>query len=410
MSEAKIGMTYREKLNLPTVSITTAKTIIKNYIKRYIASKSEKPKSTFHIIGPAGVGKTFIGSQIAKELSQELELDFNFNKIVAPFFNRDDFIVPMPDKENGTFKNLYADFLPDKDQPYGILLIDEKSRGDRTLQQLLWQLENDNTMHTYRLPSGWFVISTDNPDDQEYQMETMEDAAGIRRTIHLYIDVNPIDFITYAMAEKFHPSVIEFVQAHPDMLYDFKAQEQGAIYANPASFEKISDILNNYSVAELPEHYNHIEVIISGLLNNNMAKEFMAILKEIKLITPSEIFFEYGKVRDKIKKYIDAKDNATLGEIMISFVTYMVTSKPEYTIDLLKENFAKFITDIPIDLAGVFISQLSELAKNHKEDFEYMSEIHTVLSENSKEYVENFTDRLISASEDNTLEFDKTTE
>ena len=105
---------------------------------------------------------------------------------------------------------LYSDFVPpQKEDSFGIFVIDEFSRGDHTLQQLLWQVQNEYAIHRYEFPKGWFVISIDNPDDSAYTMDTMEDAAGLRRQLHIYTEVSPIDFLNYAIQKDFHPYEFE---------------------------------------------------------------------------------------------------------------------------------------------------------------------------------------------------------
>jgi len=185
---------YFERLNISVLSISRIKSLIKtnimNTLKCWEAGRYI-PKQTFHIIGPAGVGKTEIMKQISNELSNELGQLFGCMIIKCPVVSRDDYLIPFPIIDNGNtkFKMLYSDFVPFTSDPnvpeYGIYVIDEFSRGDHNLQQLMWQIQNEYKIHMKDLPKGWFVVSIDNPDDQEYSMDTLEDAAGLRRQLHI---------------------------------------------------------------------------------------------------------------------------------------------------------------------------------------------------------------------------------
>ena len=163
--EAKLDeKKYHERLNIPVLTIGRIKELIKKNIVDTINAWEAGvyvDRQCFRIIGPAGVGKTDICKQLQGELSEETGKDFSFMMIKAPVLSRDDFIIPFPVTAGGdaSFKMLYSDFVPKKDdQSYGLFVIDEFSRGDHALQQLLWQAQNEYAIHLNSFPKGWFVI------------------------------------------------------------------------------------------------------------------------------------------------------------------------------------------------------------------------------------------------------------
>lgn len=396
---------YFERLNIPVLSINKIKELVKNNIKNTLKSWDNDinlQKQTFHVIGPAGVGKSQICYQIAKELSSELDKQFDVMMIKCPVLSRDDFLIPFPIVDNGNtrFKMLYSDFVPKDKDSFGIFVIDEFSRGDHTLQQLMWQIQNDYQVHLHDLPKGWFVIAIDNPDDQEYSMDILEDAAGLRRMLHLYVEVSPNDFLDYAIKNKFHRAVIEFIQTHPDYIYDFKSQKLGSVYANPASYERISNILIGFENNDgIQNNYDKIESLCSGLLNVSKTRIFMEFLKGMKTITPMDIFYKYNIVKPEVLKLVKSGDNAKLGEVITSFLTFLLTSKPTYKnksnkIDMrIIDNVSNFLTDIPVDTAAIFVTGIGKTDKNSPER-EYMTDLHVDLQMNSQNYKENFYEKL----------------
>jgi len=401
MSKKTEELKYFERLNISVLSIAKIKELIKFDIKSTINAWQgglDVEKQCFHIIGPAGVGKTQICEQIAKELTTEVfgshnekvsdsdDLkEFKVLMVKAPVLSRDDFIIPFPIVDNGntSFKMLYSDFVPKDFGSYGIFVIDEFSRGDHSLQQLLWQVQNEYKLHLLDFPKGWFVISVDNPDDQEYQMDTMEDAAGLRRMLHLYTEVSAPDFLNYAIEKKFHDTIIEFIQTHPDYLYDFDSQKTGAVFANPASYEKLSHHMKKFDLAGgYDKHYDKIDHIASGLLNVAMAKMFIDFIKEGKDINPKDIVFDYPKTRVRIKQMLQENDNASLGNIMTSFLTYLTTSKPKCT-DKERKNLVDFFTDLPLDTAAIYVTSIDNFDRKSPE-FKYVTELHVALMKNPK--------------------------
>ncbi len=405
MSTQTEELKHFEKLNIATLKISNVKALIKSSIKNTMKCWSEGldiEKQTFHIIGSAGVGKTQICSQICEELSAELfpnnENKFHIIKVNAPVLSRDDFIIPFPIVDNGdiSFKMLYSDFVPKDPNSFGIFVMDEFSRGDQALQQLLWQVQNEYKLHLFEFPKGWFVISIDNPDDAEYSMDYLDDAAGLRRTLHIYTEVNPVDFINYAMSANFHPTVIEYIQIHPDSLYDFKAQKIGSVYANPASWEKVSNVLIGYEMnGGIKNHLNEIEILASGLLNTNRSRLFIEYLRDMKDISPKDIFYKYPTVRKDIIGFVRDQNNAKLGEIMTSFLTYLTTSFPKYG-NKEKKNIVELLTTIPIDTAAIFITQINTLERSSKE-FIYITTLHGSLIKESKHYKTDFYDKIVEA-------------
>lgn len=396
MAEAK-ELKYYERLNIPVLRISKIKKFLKNEILDTLACWNKGislPKQTYRVIGPAGVGKTDITAQLASELSAELAIPFGYILLKSPVLSRDDFLTPFPLKnvDVPTFQMLLSDMIPKGKDSHGIIVIDEFSRGDHPLQQLFWQIQNEYRIHTFHLPPGWFVLSTDNPADSEYTMDILEDAAGLRRQLHLHVDVSAEDFLVYAIQKKFHPLVIEYVQTHPERVYDFDSQKIGSVYANPASYEKVSNILLKMEISRNGIDFDEAETKIGGLLNTHQASMFISFARDKKDINPKDVFNNLEKVRKAIESLVKAKDNAKLGELMVSFCTFIMVNLPPYTDKELK-NILDFLLLMPIDTASLFISKIDTYERESKE-FRYMSEIHKKLSKNDR-YRKEFYEPMI---------------
>ena len=406
---------YHERLNISVASIGKIKDLLKNDIMDTIATWNlgrDVERQCYHIIGPAGVGKTQICYQIVEELTEEIfgaynkknptePKDFGCIMVKSPVLSRDDFIIPFPVQVEGSegfsFKMLYSDFVPKNKDTYGIFVIDEFSRGDHQLQQLLWQIQNEYSVHRYEFPKGWFVISIDNPDDSEYSMDNLEDAAGLRRQLHLYTEVSAIDFLNYAIANDFHPFIVEFIQTHPEYLYDFQSQKVGMVYANPASYEKLSDILWKMETRRKELDFEEIEIKASGLLNTHMTRLFLEFARDKKDINPKDVFHDFRRVKPEIDKLLKANNNSKLSELMVGFCTYMTTTMPDYN-DAKLKNVLDFLLIMPIDCAALFISQIDSFSRSG-DAFQYMTKIHMALLKGSRAYKKNFYEPIVKAGE-----------
>lgn len=159
MPEKEQEFKYHERLNIAVLSISKIKRLIISDIKDTLHCWKEGIdvlKQCFRIVGPAGVGKTEICYQIAEEISNEIGKPFDVIMVKAPVLSRDDFIIPFPvaKEDEISFKMLYSDFVPKKKDSYGLFVIDEFSRGDHPLQQLLWQVQNEYAVHRFQFPKG----------------------------------------------------------------------------------------------------------------------------------------------------------------------------------------------------------------------------------------------------------------
>lgn len=403
-------ISYADRLNIPTITINNAKNLVKNEIKNYLyisESDNEKikrkiEKQTFRLIGPAGIGKTQICEQISNELKEETGKDFEIIIIKAPVLNRDDFLIPFPivDAKNNysSFEMLYSNFVPDKDRPYGIFVIDELSRGDHNLQQLMWQVENENMIHLKEFPNGWFVICLDNPDEAEYSVDVIEDAAGLRRKSQICVEHSNTEFISYAEKAGFYPDVISYFRTHPDRIYDVKSQKNKMVYTNPASIEKFSFHCWKYDPEGkgegIKKNFDNLSIIADSLFNKSAGSELMDFLEDsTTVVKPEDVIYELHneETSNRIKNMIDSR-NPRLSDLMVMLVQYLSSHKPDLD-NQNEENIVDFFTMIPVDIAAIFLTEMEGMDKDSSE-FEYIVRMHMSFFQKYTKYVEEFYNRL----------------
>jgi len=381
-----VSPNYAKKLGISVCSITQIKTLIYNDIYLTIDNDMlDDDKQCFHIIGPAGVGKTQITYQIAKQLERDLGKPFQVKMIKSPVLSRDDFIIPFPTKDHKSFEMLYSQFIPDDPDSFGIFVIDEFSRGDQQLQQLMWQIQNENKIHTYDFPKGWFIISIDNPDDDEYNINNMEDAAGLRRCLHVYTSVNVKDFLKYAKDNNFHKLVVDYIENNPGRLYDFSSQKKGMVFANPASWEKVSNHLKKYEKSGILKYINMIQILVNGLINTYGSADFIHYIKNVEqTISGFDIVCSYPSVRDKIIELVDKKDNQNMHRVLGSVFDFILS---DTSIELCKDhltNLMDYLMDLPKDISASFVVKMGELDKVSPEYIYLIGNITKMISMSKK--------------------------
>jgi len=127
-----------------------------------------------------------------------------------------------------------------------------------------------------------------------------------------------------------------------------------------------------------------------------MTRMFINFIKDRKDISPKDVFYDYNKVRKDVLEFTKKSDNAKMGQLVESFVTFLTTSRPPYTIKEL-ENISTFLTDIPSDIGVIFLSKLEKFDSNSQE-FKYVTKIHIELVSKFEKYKTNFYEAMVDAS------------
>ncbi len=190
------------------------------------------------LVGNHGIGKSQVVRQAAKLIAEQTKepcpcVDFRLSQNDVgdlkgmPFHvnGRTVFAPPeympltMEDCEDlKKLLNLTGDIGMGRYGDNGILFLDEINRATREVQQAAFELVLDRRMNLRPLPSGWRVVSAINGNDDVYTVNAMEMAF---RSRFFKIDFNPTidEWLLWANTNgKVHPSIIEFIRRHGDLL------------------------------------------------------------------------------------------------------------------------------------------------------------------------------------------------
>jgi hypothetical protein len=192
---------------------------------------------------------------------------------------------------------------------------------------------------------------------------------------------------------KYHPFVLDYLNTYHERLYDFEAQKVGSVYANPASWEKVSDLLWKEEIAHDGNlDIQKLETRIAGLLNASATLLFIGFcLDNSEIIKPSDIIDNYKeKAKPILDKMLSSSDNSKLGELMTSFNTYLQTTMPDLSGAQIK-NIHDFLVAMPVDTAALLIIQ-SNIDKNSKE-FKYITKLMRELYK-SPQFQQRFFEKL----------------
>lgn len=189
------------------------------------------------IVGRHGIGKSEVVHQAGKVLGVPV-VDYRLSQNDVPDMKGMPYLVqgrtyfappewyPLTAEDAATIKKLIGlteDINLGKYGDSGILFLDEINRGSKEVRQCCFQLVLDRTLNNRRLPPGWRVIAAVNPEDDNYDVYTM-DISFVSRFV--VVDYDPPASDWYAYAEKIgvHRSVYGFLKACPEWLDPSKEQ------------------------------------------------------------------------------------------------------------------------------------------------------------------------------------------
>jgi MoxR-like ATPase len=266
-----------------------------------------------------------------------------------------------------------AGWWPEKETK-GILLLDEINRAPNDVRQAVFQLiladsNGNRKLHTHILPKGWAVVAAMNPDNGEYQVETL-DRAMVRRFIMLAVQPDVESWLLWAKENnkagkpKVDSAITAFIAANKNLL---NLTENFDIDAKPSS--DAWTMLSQLREAKVIPYEAEFE-IMAGLVGKEAATAFRKWLDAnyTRPVNGEEVLNKYEEIAEKLLKQRNDEWYAT----KLDLLTHLAINK-----DLNKkqtENLKRFIKDSPADIQAAFVQGLPpELIHKLTKDDEVLS-------------------------------------
>ena len=220
------------------------------------------------MLGPPGVGKTAVVSQIAEEL------DINFvsysithhtrqSALGLPFIAQEEFEGEPYSVSEYTMSEIIAAVYRAREASgvaEGILFLDEVNCVSETLAPAMLQFLQYKTFGMHRLPEGWAIVCAGNPP--EYNRAAREfDPAMLDRLMRIDVEPDLQVWQEYAAAHGVHPAVTTYLDAKPGSFYKVRAAARGSKIVTSRGWEDLSRMLQAYEAegmvppASLPGRY-----------------------------------------------------------------------------------------------------------------------------------------------------------
>ena len=283
---------------------------LKDFIKhvinnnRFIQAQGKVP-TALNVVGNAGLGKTTVVSNLAKEEGMQ------FVKINLAMIEELSDLIGFPVKEfqigkdttdglktkwvtemeaelavkagfklTGARRTAYCapEWISGKEES-GILLLDDYTRADPRMIQACMDLINTQEYISWKLPKDWTIILTTNPDGGDYHVNSM-DVAQTTRFISCELKFDVDCWAQWAEEIAMDGRCINFILKHPEVVTESTNPRAITTFFNAiSSFEKFEE--------QLPM----IQMIGEGSVGPDMTSLFTLFInnKLDQLISPKDI-------------------------------------------------------------------------------------------------------------------------
>ncbi|RUO62206.1 ATP-binding protein [Pseudidiomarina insulisalsae] len=218
--------------------------------------------------GAPGVGK----STVIRELCQKLGIEFIDIRLAQrePVDLRG---LPVP-KENHVEWLLASEWPRDPDSR-GIILFDELSAADRTLQAAAYEIILDRRLgDLYTLPKGWLVMGAGNRIGDRAIAHSFSSALA-NRFCHLTLEPDIEQWCVWARQKGIDPLIIGFLKFAPEHFFNLTdTTETDYGWPSPRSWERAALMYSQAQRMDLNKQQQRI--VINGLIGPGAAAAFFA--------------------------------------------------------------------------------------------------------------------------------------
>lgn len=301
--------------------------------------------------GKPGIGKT----EMIKSYAAQKGLAFAYCA-PAQFEEMGD-LHGLPEIENNRTVFRKPLWLPDESEAKGILLLDDFNRADHRIIKGLMQLLQFNELMSWKLPIGWTIVCTGNPDDAEYSTSFM-DAAVLTRFLHVRLGFDATQWARWAFEQGLEENGIHFVLAYPELIENGKLTNARTI---------TSFLLLIAKLKPFEEKVELIQTLGLGLLDSETVSSFIHFNTKTLLELPKidELLYQEATDRSKqqLKSLLIQQGKFRMDYYSTLFQRMLLHFRKNRLEGLKKENLIEWLImeEVPNDYRTYMMLELNQL-------------------------------------------------
>ncbi len=213
--------------------------------------------------GPPGIGKSAVVRAVAAEAGLPVR------DLRASLLDPTD-LRGIPAIHDGKAVWCPPNFLPQAEDPPGVLFLDEINAAPPLVQASLYQLVLDRQIGEYHLPDGWWIVAAGNRQTDRALVFRLSSALA-NRFVHIDFDVDVTDWRDWAIKKMINPLIVGFIGFRPHLLLGESGDSPA--YPTPRSWEMLSDVIGAFG------SLNNCKDVVAGTVGEGAAVEFAGFVK-----------------------------------------------------------------------------------------------------------------------------------
>ena len=266
------------------MDIKQAKQELRQTIRAYTAKTTdglwrmplEKQRPVL-LMGPPGIGKTAILSQLAREehvglVSYTMTHHTRQSALGLPVIVERTAAGRQFRATEYTMSEIIASVYEQMEKTglrTGILFLDEINCVSETLMPAILQMLQNKTFGVHALPEGWMIAAAGNPPRYNQSARSF-DMAALDRVRRIELEPSLAVWQEYAAARGVHPAVLAYLRLHPEHFFVCDAQRAAGRFVTARGWEDLSALLLTYEALGFActqaqaQEYLHVQEIAAG--------------------------------------------------------------------------------------------------------------------------------------------------
>jgi len=317
-----------------------------------------KAQVTPFIWGHAGVGKSTIVKQYANDKGYKFfpfylgtQSDLGDILGLASF---------VKDKNGSEIATTFAtplwlkemiEYCENNPKSGAIIFLDEFNRARRDVLNGMFSLALDKTFHTIVLPKNCHVVAAGNPPTDEYITTNVDETALMARFAHIKLEPTFNEWVAYAKANTFEPTLISFLQDQPELLEEPRSDYQLPVKCDRRAYERINRLFS------VNTPMNLLEQLMAGIIGvERLVAYNLHLTRSDKPLSWEQVV--NGNKLGVIREWSNPKDiKSSLLSVTCNNIVDAFKNIKELT-ETQADNLTVFLETAPREVSYVLITKL----------------------------------------------------
>jgi len=336
--------------------------IVKKEMREVLAAKHGVPVEEFMVI-----------DRRASQLDPSDLIGGTWN-VGGQTFNAPPYWLPVAEADqqwlSDRLKQAGREWVPFNTSKYGILFLDEITRGSKIVQQALFELILDQSIHGIHIPDTWYVICAINDNGDLYDTPR-QDPAFTDRLVIIKFDPTTKEYMNYldkaVAAGTTHPAIPSYLYKYPDHIEpdDQQIEENAASSSkgnSKRSWDRLGEALmeglhNGRDICrETVQDANSffLQKLAAAHVGTAMGTSFAEYVRdEFGALSATEILDNFGKITEGKLRSLDSKNPVAFAGLNNALVAEL-NKRGESLSEKVQKNILSYLESVPREIVAGF--------------------------------------------------------